>query len=100
MEIPERCTAVFHPSANRTALLLGCDPAALGGAFIFCVVLVFSVPGWWAVLSAAVLFFFLRTLLAQMAAADPKLIPLHYNSQIYRQGFWPAKTVRDPRWRN
>jgi type IV secretory pathway TrbD component len=100
MEIPERCTVVFHRSANRTALLLGCDPIGLGLAFCFCLVVALSLASLWGVLLAIALFIGLRNLLVQMAAFDPKLFRLHFNSQLYRQGFWPAKADGQPRWRN
>jgi len=100
MEIPERSTAAFHRSANRPALLLGCDPIGLGIAFCFCLIVALSLASLWGILLAMGLFVSLRTLLAQMAGFDPKLFRLHFNSQLYRQGFWPAKPVRRPEWRN
>jgi type IV secretory pathway TrbD component len=100
VEIPERCTAVFHRSANRVALLLGCDPIMLGLAFCFCVIVVISLASLWGILFAAILFFGLRTILAQMAEFDPKFFRLHFNSQLYKQGFWTAKAHRQPEWRN
>ena len=99
MEIPDRFCAPFHESSNRPHLLLGCEPTALGIAFVIAVVIGYSVPTWWGIGSAACLFFFLREVLREMAKEDPKMISVHHNSQRYNRGFWTAKPLRVQRWR-
>lgn len=99
MDIPEIYCAPFHESSNRPHLLLGCEPTALMAAFVLSIVVGFSVPTFWGITGAVILFFFLRELLREMAKEDPYMIAIHHESQRYNQNFWTAKPVRTPRWR-
>ena len=100
MEIPDIYCARFHESSNRPHLLLGCEPTAIAGAFVICVMIAFSVPKWWGIGTAVFLFLFLRQVLREMAKEDPQLISVHHESQRYNQGFWTAKPMRVNRWRS
>ena len=99
MEIPDMLCAAFHESSNRPHLLLGCEPTALGIAFVVSIVTGYSVPTWWGIGGAMLLFFFLRQILREMAKEDPHLLAVHHSSQRYHQGFWTAKPHRAKRWR-
>jgi type IV secretory pathway TrbD component len=99
MEIPEEYTSVIHASGNQLALRLGCDPIALGGAFMLCIILGYSFATFWGVVFSIALFMGLRILLVHMAEYDPMLIRVHYDSMLYKQGFWPAHPITKPRWR-
>jgi type IV secretory pathway TrbD component len=99
VEIPDVFCAAFHESSNRAHLLLGCEPTALGIAFVVSIVIGFSVPTWWGIAVAIFVFFFLRQVLREMAKEDPHLISVHHNAQRYNQGFWTAKPVEVKRWR-
>jgi len=97
-EIPPQFCARFRESANRPQLLLGCEPTAIAGALFLCVVIGYSAPTLWGIGTAIVLFFILRRGLRAMAAEDPILIQVHYESQRYNQGFWTSKPRRQNRW--
>jgi type IV secretory pathway TrbD component len=99
-EIPPPFCARFRESANRPHLLLGCEPTAIAAAFVLSVIVGLSAPTWWGIVGAIGLFFVLRHGLRAMAAEDPILFGVHYESQRYRQGFWTAKPRKQHRWRN
>lgn len=100
MEIPDSYCAVFHESSNRPHLMLGCEPTALAGAFVLCVIVGFSIVTWWGIGGAVLLFLLLRQLLQEMAKQDPYMLSVHHESQRYHQGFWTAKPLRAVRWRS
>lgn len=100
MEVPDLYCAPFHESSNRPHLMLGCEPTALAVAFVVSVVIGFSVPTWWGVGGAVLLFLSLRLLLREMAKQDPHMLAVHHESQRYNQGFWAAKSLRVHRWRS
>ena len=99
MDTPAQYCAPFHESSNRPHLLLGCEPTAIAGALVLCVVIGYSFLTWWGIGGAAFLFLFLRQGLREMAKDDPIMLRVHANSQRYNQGHWTAKPVRAPRWR-
>jgi type IV secretory pathway TrbD component len=99
MNIPEKYCSPFRPSANRPHLLLGCEPTPLLLAFVVALLIGWSFMTWWGVGLAALLFFFLRMLLREMAKADPYLTTVHAEAQRYNQNFWTAKPWRPSRWK-
>ena len=100
MDIPEQFCAPFHESSNRPHLLLGCEPTAIGVAFVLCIIIGFSVPTWWGIGLAVFLFLFLRQILREMAKEDPYMLSVHHEAQRYGQAFWTAKPTRSQRWRS
>ena len=68
-------------------------------ALVLCIVIGYSVPTFYGIVGAILLFLVLRHVLQEMEQKDPHLIAVHHESQRYRQGFWTAKTIRAQRWR-
>ena len=99
IQIPAQFCARIRQSANRPQLLVGCEPTALMLALVLCIIVGYSVPTWYGIGGAILLFFVLRQLLQEMAQKDPHLIAVHHESQRYRQDFWTAKPSRVYRWR-
>ncbi len=100
MDIPALYCTPFHESSNRPHLIAGCEPAAIGVAFVLCLILIISVPTWWGIGGAVFLFLFLRQVLREMAKDDPQMLKVHHEAQRYNQGVWTAKAVREQRWRS
>lgn len=98
MQIPEQYCADFHESANRPHLLVGCEPTPIFVAFVFSVILGFSIPTWWGISGAVVSFLFLREVFRAMAKHDPLFMTVHHESQRYNQRAWTAKPIRA--WRS
>ncbi len=65
---------------------------------MLCVIIGYSAPTLWGIVSAVALFFALRHGLRAMAAEDPILIRIHHASQRYHQGFWTAKPRKRQGW--
>ena len=99
IQIPAQFCAPIRQSANRPHLLVGCEPTALMLALVLCIIVGYSVPTMYGIGGAILLFFVLRHVLQEMAQKDPHLIAVHHERQRYRQGFWPAKTLRVRHWR-
>ena len=99
IQISAQFCARIRQSANRPHLLVGCEPTALMLALVLCIIVGYSVPTWYGIGGAILLFFVLRQLLQEMAQKDPHLIAVHHESQRYRQDFWTAKPSHAYRWR-
>src|ERR1700722_12020034 len=87
IQIPAQFCARIRQSANRPHLLVGCEPTALMLALVLCIIVGYSVPTWYGIGGAILLFFVLRQLLQEMAQKDPHLIAVHHESQRYRRIF-------------
>jgi type IV secretory pathway TrbD component len=68
IQIPAQFCARIRQSANRPHLLVGCEPTALMLALVLCIIVGYSVPTWYGVGGAILLFFVLRQLLQEMGA--------------------------------
>ena len=97
--IPPQFCAPYRPSGNRPHLLVGCEPTAVMLTLVLCIVIAYSIPNFFGIGGAIILFLFLRQVLQEMAKKDPHLIAVHHESQRYRQGFWTAKPNQAHRWR-
>jgi len=100
MDVPQMYCAPFHESSNRPHLLLGCEPTLLALAFVLTVIVGYSVPTWWGIGGAVLLFVILRQLLRELAKADPRFAAIHMEAQRYNQRFWTAKPRRAILWRS
>jgi type IV secretion system protein VirB3 len=85
---------VFHRSANRPHLLLGCDRELALFSMFVCALVVFSLMSVWGVIAGALLWAAFMSILSRMAKSDPMLRQV-YLRHIRYQAFYPAKSPKN-----
>ena len=85
---------IFHQSANRPHLLLGCDRELALFAIFVCALLAFTLMSLWGVFIAAIVWSVFMGVLSRMAKSDPMLRQVYIRHVKYRP-FYPAKSPRN-----
>lgn len=84
---------IFHRSANRAHLLLGCDRELALSAIFVCALVAFSLMSIWGVFVAGFLWTIFMAALSRMGKADPMMRQVYIRHVTY-QPFYPAKSPR------
>lgn len=85
---------IFHRSANRPHLLLGCDRELAIAAIFICALVAFSLMSLWGVFIAAAVWSVFMMVLSRMGKADPMLRQVYIRHVRY-QPFYPAKSSKN-----
>jgi type IV secretion system protein VirB3 len=85
---------IFHRSANRPHLLLGCDRELALSAIFICAILAFSLMTVWGVFVAGAVWAIFMAVLSRMGKADPMLRQVYIRHVKYHP-FYPAKSPKD-----
>ena len=85
---------IFHRSANRPHLVLGCDRELAIFSIFVCALVAFSLMSLWGVFIAGAIWSIFMAVLSRMAKADPMLRQVYIRHVKY-QPFYPAKSPRN-----
>lgn len=85
---------IFHRSANRAHLLLGCDRELALSAVFICALVAFSLMSIWGVFVAGFLWSLFMAALSRMGKADPMMRQVYLRHVKY-QPFYAAKSSRN-----